>query len=152
MTQSVFCRSSAFRGNLKPERQQVSPKLLCVITILHVLINLKGATSNLTTFLSCRCDQFLPGLHFSSCLRITHCTQVCALLQHVFYNLTFICPCITNIFPCYNEQDATFLDLFISTDAVHVSGGSSAHHQEHKAVQYSFQVLSTNTAASCWRG
>ena len=36
--------------------------------------------------------------------------------------------------PNYNQQDATFLDLFISTDAVHVSGGSSAHHQEHTTV------------------
>ena len=34
----------------------------------------------------------------------------------------------------YNQQDATFLDLFISTDALHVSGGSSAHHQEHITV------------------
>ena len=39
-----------------------------------------------------------------------------------------------NIFPNYNQQDATFLDLFISTDALHVSGGSSAHHQEHITV------------------
>jgi hypothetical protein len=31
----------------------------------------------------------------------------------------------------YSQQDATFLDLFIFTDALHVSGGSSAHHQEH---------------------
>jgi len=27
-----------------------------------------------------------------------------------------------------------FLNLFISTDALHVSGGSSAHHQEHATV------------------
>jgi len=27
-----------------------------------------------------------------------------------------------------------FLDLFISTDSLHVSGGSSAHHKEHKTV------------------
>jgi len=49
-------------------------------------------------------------------------------------NFTFICPCIANIFPNYNQQDTTFLDLIISTDALHVSGGSSAHHQEHKTV------------------
>jgi hypothetical protein len=50
-------------------------------------------------------------------------------------NLTFICPCIVNIILNYNQQDATFPDLFISTtDALHVSGGSSAHHQEHKTV------------------
>ena len=33
--------------------------------------------------------------------------------------------------PSYNQQDATFLHLFISTDALHVSGGSSGHQQEH---------------------
>jgi len=27
-----------------------------------------------------------------------------------------------------------FLNLFILTDALHVSGGSSAHHQEHITV------------------
>jgi len=30
-----------------------------------------------------------------------------------------------------------FFILFISTDALHVSGGCSAHHQEHKCT-YSF--------------
>jgi len=39
-----------------------------------------------------------------------------------------------NIIPNYNQEDATFLDLFISTDALHVSGDSSAHHQEHITV------------------
>jgi len=34
----------------------------------------------------------------------------------------------------YNQQDATFLYLFIFTDTLHVSGGSSAHHQEHITV------------------
>jgi len=45
----------------------------------------------------------------------------------------------TSVFRSYNQQDATFLYLFISTDAVHVSGGSSAHHQEHKNCTYSFR-------------
>jgi hypothetical protein len=39
-----------------------------------------------------------------------------------------------NIIPNYSQQDATFLDLFISKEAVHVSGCSSAHHQEHTTV------------------
>jgi len=39
-----------------------------------------------------------------------------------------------NIIPNYSQQDATFLDLFIFTDALHVSGGFSAHHQEHITV------------------
>ena len=36
--------------------------------------------------------------------------------------------------PIYNQQDATFLDLFISTDVLHVAGSSCAHHQEHITV------------------
>jgi len=40
-----------------------------------------------------------------------------------------------NIIPSYSLQDATFLDLFISKDVLHVSGGSSAHHQEPTTVQ-----------------
>jgi hypothetical protein len=39
-----------------------------------------------------------------------------------------------NITTNYSQQDATFLDLSIFTDAVHVSGGFSAHHQEHMTV------------------
>jgi hypothetical protein len=39
-----------------------------------------------------------------------------------------------DIIPNYSQQDATFLDLFISTDALQVSDGSSAHHQEHITV------------------
>jgi hypothetical protein len=38
------------------------------------------------------------------------------------------------LIPNYYQQEATFLNLFISTDALHVSGGSSAHHQEHTTV------------------
>jgi len=34
----------------------------------------------------------------------------------------------------YSQQDSRFLDLFISTNALHVSGGSSAHHREHMTV------------------
>jgi hypothetical protein len=40
-----------------------------------------------------------------------------------------------NIIPHYSQQDAMFLDLFIFRDTVHVSGGSSAHHQEHITVR-----------------
>jgi len=40
-----------------------------------------------------------------------------------------------NMIPSYSQQDATFLDLFISKGALHVSGGFSAHHQEHTTVQ-----------------
>jgi len=39
-----------------------------------------------------------------------------------------------DLIPNYSQQDAMFLNLFIFTDALHVSGGSSAHHQEHITV------------------
>jgi hypothetical protein len=39
-----------------------------------------------------------------------------------------------NVIPNYSQQDATFVDLFIFTDALHVSGGFSTHHQEHITV------------------
>ena len=48
------------------------------------------------------------------------------------------------IMPIYNQQDATFLDLFISTNAVHVSGGSSTHHQEHKTVHTPILLLAVS--------
>ena len=65
--------------------------------------------------------------------------------------LIFICPCIASIIPNYNQQDATFLDLFISKDVLHVSGGSSAHHQEHITVHTASGIVN-NTAACCYRG
>jgi len=39
-----------------------------------------------------------------------------------------------NKIPIYSQQDATFPNLFIFTDALHVSGGFSAHHQEQITV------------------
>jgi len=39
-----------------------------------------------------------------------------------------------NVIPNYSQQDPMFLDLFIFTHALHVSGDSSAHHQEHTTV------------------
>jgi len=50
--------------------------------------------------------------------------------------------------PNYSQQDATFLELFISKDAVHVSGGSSAHHQDHTTVQTELRSTSSTVAAS----
>jgi len=47
-----------------------------------------------------------------------------------------------NIIPSYSQQDARFLDLVISKDTLHVSGGSSTHHQEQPI------LLLTITASS----
>jgi len=45
------------------------------------------------------------------------------------------------VIPSYSQQDAMFLDLFISKDALHVSGGSSAHHREHATVQTALGIV-----------
>jgi hypothetical protein len=39
-----------------------------------------------------------------------------------------------NIITNYSQQDATIFYLFIFTDALHVSGSFSPHHQEHVTV------------------
>jgi hypothetical protein len=52
-------------------------------------------------------------------------------------------PVHRNIITNYNQQDATFLE-FISTDTLHVSGGSSAHLQEHITVHTASGIVSWN--------
>ena len=51
------------------------------------------------------------------------------------------------VIPNYNQQDATFLYLFISIDALHVSGGSSAQHQEHITVHTASGIVNQYC---CW--
>jgi hypothetical protein len=42
-------------------------------------------------------------------------------------------PCIINVFK-YNQQDTTLHNTIYYYNALHVSGGSSTHHQELKIV------------------
>jgi len=56
-----------------------------------------------------------------------HCYR-CDKLISVVYLTTL------SVIPNYSQQDATFLDSIIFAVALHVSGGSSAHHQEHITV------------------
>ena len=58
---------------------------------------------------------------------------------------------ISNAIPNYNQKDATILDLFISTDALHVSGGSSAHHQEHITVYTASNIVNLCSLLSWMR-
>jgi hypothetical protein len=48
---------------------------------------------------------------------------------------------MARIIPNYNQKDATFLDLFISTDALYNSGGSSTHYQEHIDVHTASDIV-----------
>ena len=60
----------------------------------------------------------------------------------VSHNLKFMCPCIANIFFKCNQQNATLHSLFISVNALQVSRGSSAYHQELKTVYTASGTLS----------
>jgi hypothetical protein len=46
-----------------------------------------------------------------------------------------------NIIPNYSQQNSTFLDLFIFTDTLNISGGSSTHHQEHITVHIASGIV-----------
>jgi len=50
-------------------------------------------------------------------------------LVNTAMNLTFVSPCIVIIFQ-YIQQDATLHSLFYLKTALHVSGGTTIHHQE----------------------
>ena len=55
-------------------------------------------------------------------------------------------------FTKYYQRNASFLNLFISTDALHVSDGSSAYHQEHKTVHTTSGTCQTDASTCCYRG
>ena len=81
---------------------------------------------------SCNCI-----IYYFQQLELSYSRRLFGLL---ILQLAFFCQCpfspqfIFCVIPNYNQQDATLLDLFTSTDAVRVSGGSSAHHQGHITV------------------
>ena len=64
--------------------------------------------------------------------------------EDIYPYLTLIFPYIINIIRNYEQQDAKFLDLFISTDALHVSGVSFSHHQENKTVYAASGIVNSN--------
>jgi hypothetical protein len=53
----------------------------------------------------------------------------------------FICPCIASISLKYTQQDVTFSRSVYFYNLLHVSGGSSAYHQEHKIVRIASVIL-----------
>jgi hypothetical protein len=57
-----------------------------------------------------------------------------------FYEFDISMSVHRNIITNYSQQDATFLE-FIFTDALHVSGGSSAHHQELVTVHTASDIV-----------
>jgi len=57
--------------------------------------------------------------------------------------LTFMCLCIIIIILIYIQRDATLNSLLYLETAVHVSGGTTTHHQESKQLYLQHLVLVT---------
>jgi len=55
-------------------------------------------------------------------------------VSDIRYSFIFVCPSIVIKFQITAKKMQRFLNLFIFTDALHVSGGSSTHHQEYITV------------------
>jgi hypothetical protein len=63
--------------------------------------------------------------------------------RKIHINSNFMCEYSAQyifVLPSYNQQDATFIELSF-TDALHVSVGSSAHHQEHITVHTALSIV-----------
>jgi len=73
---------------------------------------------------------------FTPRLQIIFCDKFCDPVRDksVIFIFDIHSSGLRNIIPNYSQQDAIFLGLFIFTDGLHVSSGSSAHHQEHITV------------------
>jgi hypothetical protein len=56
-----------------------------------------------------------------------------------------------NTIPNYIQQDATFLDLFISKDAPHVLRGFFAHHQEHITIHTALGIVNQLLPWKRWK-
>ena len=56
--------------------------------------------------------------------------------------------CIFNVFFKYNKQEATYTIIFITVNALHVSGSSFAHYQELKNCSHSIGYMSNLLAAT----
>jgi hypothetical protein len=54
--------------------------------------------------------------------------------------------------PIYIQQDATLHSLLYLETALHVSGGTTTHHQERKQLYLQDTVCHTVTATCCYHG
>ena len=62
--------------------------------------------------------------------------------------LTFMEPCIVNVFLSITKQMQHYIIFFIIVNALHVSGGFSARHQELKNCTHSIRYMSSLLAAT----
>jgi hypothetical protein len=58
------------------------------------------------------------------------CLRIFVQISAFGKNLTFMVPWIIRIFQCISKKDATLYSLFYLETTLHVSGGTTTHHQE----------------------
>ena len=78
-------------------------------------IKQKLRTQNDTKHLGgCIIGMWLRNSRFPQTIKHKLKSSSCVIRKMIeFLNITFICPCIANIFPAYNQKDATFHNLFL---------------------------------------
>jgi uncharacterized membrane protein len=67
----------------------------------------------------------------SLCVNVSRQVDRIGLKKNVMH-LTFMVPCIVNVFLSTTNEMQRYTIFFIVVSALHVSGGVSAHHQELK--------------------
>ena len=80
-------------------------------------------------------------------LKGRHCSDK-SLTETVTMNVTFMGPCIVNVFLSIVNKTQRYTIFFITVNALHFSGGFSAHHQELKNCTHSIGYMSSLLAAT----
>ena len=81
---------------------------------------------------------------------LEHVKAACLWKHHyITLFLKFVGPCIANIFAEDNQKFATFHNLFISYEALHVSGDFPVHHQELNTAHTASGICQNVTATCC---
>jgi len=70
------------------------------------------------------------------------------VIEVVSFFFTFIGPCIVNVFLGSTNKMQRYTILFITVNALHVSGGFSAHHQELENCTHSIGCMLSLFAAT----
>jgi hypothetical protein len=76
---------------------------------------------------------------------------ICHLLV-LLGDLTFMGPCILSIFQYISNKMQRYTVYLYLVTALHVSGGTSTHHQERIQLYLQHLVFVTVTAICCYRG
>jgi hypothetical protein len=84
--------------------------------------------------------------------RLYLCTSDIYSRSFFHHFFTFTGPCIVNIYSSTTNKMQRYTMVFITIIALHVSGGSTAHHQELKTVHTASGICRAISASYRYRG